>query len=329
MVGDAAARADAAGGGNRPGVAVVLVASGDDAAVTQPGGVTATSVDAFVEGVHFRRETASLELIGRKAIAAALSDLAAMGATAGETYVQLGIPDDLDEPGCLALGSGLADAAAEYGVSVLGGDVTRAPALFLGLTVVGHAGSASDLVSRSGARPGDVLVVTGQLGGAAAGLLLLERPELGKSVPAGVARALRRRQLDPVPRLAAGRELAGHGASAMIDVSDGLGADAGHLAASSDVGVSIDSARLPQAEGVAEVAAAAGVDAADLVTASGEDYELLTALPPERLAAAVSAVQATGTSLTEIGAVTSGSGVAIRAPDGSVREASGFDQLRR
>lgn len=329
MVTDAAARAGASGGGDRPGHAEVLVGSGDDAAVTLPGGVTATSVDSFVEGVHFRLETASLRLIGRKAIAAALSDLAAMGAWPGEAYVQLGIPDDLDEPGCLELGSGLAEAAAEHGVAVLGGDVTRAPALMLGLTVVGHAGSAEELVSRSGARPGDILAVTGELGGAAAGLLLLERPQLGESLPAEVVEALRRRQLDPAPRLAAGRALAACGASAMIDVSDGLGADADHVAASSGIAVSIDSARLPQGEGVAEVAAAAGVDAADLVSASGEDYELLAALLPERLPEARSAVEASGTSLTEIGTITSGSGVAIRAPDGSLREASGFDQLRR
>jgi thiamine-monophosphate kinase len=171
--------------------------------------------------------------------------------------------------------------------------------------------------------------VTGELGGAAAGLLLLERPELSESVSADVAGALRRRQLDPKPRLAAGQALAAHGASAMIDVSDGLGADAGHLAASGGVGVSIDSARLPQGEGVAQVAAAAGVDAVDLVTASGEDYELLATLARERLPEARRAVEATGTTLTEIGTVTSGSGVAIRAPDGSVRKASGFDQLRR
>lgn len=329
MVNDEAARADAARGRDRPGVAQVLVGSGDDAAVTLPAGVTATSVDAFVEGVHFRRETASLESIGRKAVAVALSDIAAMGATPGEAYVQLGIPDDLDEAGCLELGSGLAEAAAEYGVSVLGGDVTRAPALTLGLTVVGHAGSASELVSRSGARPGDIVAVTGELGGAAAGLLLLERPDLGESLRADVARALRHRQLDPAPRLAAGRAIAGHGASAMIDVSDGLGADAGHLAAASAAGVSVDSARLPQQDGVVEVAAAAGLAAADLVTAYGEDYELLATLAPEQLPGARSAVEAAGTSLTEIGTVTSASGVAIRAPDGSVREGSGFDQLRR
>src|SRR6266540_4265537 len=115
----------------------VRLAGGDDAAITVPKGATVTSVDALVEGVHFRRDLAPLETVGRKAIAVALSDLAAMGAQPGEGYVQLGIPNDLDESGCLELAGGLAAAAAEYGVVVIGGDVTRAPALFVAMTVVG------------------------------------------------------------------------------------------------------------------------------------------------------------------------------------------------
>ena len=163
----------------------IVVASGDDAAVTVPKGATATSVDSLVEGIHFRRRTAPLGSVGRKALAAALSDLAAMGAAPGEAYVQLGVPDDLDEAGCLELGEGLAQVAAEHDVAVLGGDVTRAPTLWVAITVVGHAGSADELVRRAGASPGDVLAVTGELGGAAAGHLLLDRPELGDAVGAG------------------------------------------------------------------------------------------------------------------------------------------------
>ncbi|HEX8688642.1 MAG TPA: AIR synthase related protein, partial [Solirubrobacterales bacterium] len=148
--------------------------SGDDAAISVPGGATATSVDALVEGVHFRREQASLKQTGHKALATALSDLAAMGAEPGEAYVVLGVPADLDEEGCLQLLDGLAELATATGTSLAGGDLTRAPVLILTTTVVGHAPVPEHLVTRAGARPGDALVVTGELGGAAAGLRLLE-----------------------------------------------------------------------------------------------------------------------------------------------------------
>jgi thiamine-monophosphate kinase len=306
----------------------VCLGSGDDAAVTVPGGATATSVDALAEGVHFHRDRASLTEIGRKAIGSALSDLAAMGAEAGEAYVAVGVPADLDEAGCLELIDGILAVAAETGVTLAGGDVTRAAALTLAVTVVGHAPTPQQLVSRGGARPGDALVLTGEIGGAAAGLLLLERPELAASLPAATAARLRRRQLDPVPRLAAGRALAEAGARAMIDLSDGLGGDATHLAESSGVGIRIEAAALPLAAGLAEVAAAAGRDPLELAAGGGEDYELLAALPPELLAAAV---ERFGTKeearLTQVGEAFDGEGVEIRLPGGAILAPAGFDQL--
>jgi thiamine-monophosphate kinase len=171
-------------------------------------------------------------------------------------------------------------------------------------------------------------VVTGELGGAAAGLLLLDRPQLGKAVEPQVADVLRRRQLEPVPRPAAGRALAGAGATAMIDLSDGLGGDAGHVAAAGGVRLVIELDRLPIQTGVAEVAAAAGLDAHDLAAGRGEDYELLAAVPAPRADDAARAVAATGSSLTAIGIVEAGEGVVLRAADGSEREPAGFDQLR-
>lgn len=307
----------------------VLVGSGDDAAVTLPGGVTATSVDAVVDGVHFRREQASLAEIGHKALATALSDLAAMGAEPGEAYVVLGVPPDLDEDGCLELVDGLAALARRTGTSLAGGDVTRAPVLTLAVTVVGHAADAAELVGRDGARPGDALVLSGELGAAAAGLLLLERPQLGASLSAETAVALRRRQLLPEPRLAAGRALAGAGATAMIDLSDGLGADAGHLAGQSGVALRIDAANLPLARGVAEVGAAARREPLRLATAGGEDYELLAALPAERLAETATAAAVAETTLTQVGEVLAGEGVEIRLPGGGSLPIDGYDQLGR
>jgi len=309
----------------------VLLGSGDDAAVTLPGGATATSVDAIVDGVHFRREQASLGQIGHKALATALSDLAAMGAEAGEAYVVLGVPADLDEEGCLELVAGMVALAGETGTTLAGGDVTRAPVLTLTVTVVGHADTAEDFVARRGARPGDALVLSGELGGAAAGLLLLERPELASSVSAETAARLRARQLEPRPRLRAGRALAGAGATAMIDLSDGLGADAGHLADQSGVALRIDAGALPLAKGVAEVAAAAGREPLELAGSGGEDYELLAALPADRLGAGLASAigEAGETSLTPVGEILAGSGVEIRLPGGGTVETSGFDQLGR
>lgn len=311
------------------------VGSGDDAAVTLPGGATATSVDALVEGVHFQRRWSSMEQIGGKALAVALSDLAAMGAESGEAYVVLGVPSDLDEDGCLELLDGVEKVATETGTALAGGDVTRAPALTLAITVVGHAKRPEDFLTRAGARPGDVLVVTGELGGAAAGLLLLDRepnadvPPLERpygGISDGTSAALVGRQLEPRPRLGAGRALAKSGATAMIDLSDGLGGDARHLAEASGVCLQIDAAALPLAAGLAEVARAAGRDPLELATAGGEDYELLAALPADNLAAATGAVAEHGR-LTRIGAVVAGKGVEIRLPEGGLLEATGFDQL--
>jgi thiamine-monophosphate kinase len=311
----------------------VLLGSGDDAAVTVPGGATATSVDALVDGVHFRREWSSPMQIGAKALAVALSDLAAMGAEAGEAYVVLGIPADLDENGCLELLDGIAQVAEKTGTTLAGGDVARAPVLTLAMTVVGHARSADELVTRSRARPGDALVVTGELGGAAAGLLLLEgnesarasfQPHSGRNDDR--SRSILRRQLEPRPRLEAGRELAAAGATAMIDLSDGLGGDAGHIAVASGVRLRIEADALPLAPGLAELAAAAERDPLELATSGGEDYELLAALPEERFADAVAAVENHG-GLTRIGVVLAGEGVEIRLPGGELLEPRGFDQL--
>jgi thiamine-monophosphate kinase len=313
----------------------VRLGSGDDAAITVPSGATATSVDALVDGVHFRREWSSLRQVGHKALAAALSDLAAMGAEPGEAYVVLGVPADLDEDGCLELLDGVAALAAATGTSLAGGDVTRAAALTLAVTVVGHAPTPEHFVTRAGAKPGDVVVVTGALGGAAAGLLLLEhhirerssfQPHSGTNDDR--RRSMLRRQLEPEPRIAAGRALAKAGASAMIDLSDGLGGDGVHIAAASGVGVRIEAAALPLDAGVAELATAAGRDPLELAASGGEDYELLATLPAGRLAGAVAALAAQDDmALTRIGEVVVGEGIEIRRPDGGLLGASGFDQL--
>jgi thiamine-monophosphate kinase len=306
----------------------VRLGSGDDAAVTVPGGATATSVDAIVDGVHFRRGEAPPNAIGRKALATALSDLAAMGAEAGEAYVVLGAPADLKEDEFDALLDGLLNLAAATGVTLAGGDLTRAPALTLAVTVVGHAQHSDDFVPRSGAQPGDILVLTGELGGAGAGRLLLDRPELGANLAGATADGLRGRQLEPTPRLGSGRSLAAAGATAMIDLSDGLSGDARHVAQASGVGLRIEAASLPLAKGVGELAAAAGVDPLQMAVSLGEDYELLAALPPDRLDEAFRRMaDVAETSLTAIGEIVAGEGVELRLPGGGLLESRGYDHF--
>jgi thiamine-monophosphate kinase len=306
----------------------IKLGSGDDAAVTAPDGATATSVDAMVDGVHFRRGEADLGTVGRKALATALSDLAAMGAEAGEAYVVLGAPADFAEDDFLSLLDGILELAGETGTTLAGGDVTRAPALTLAVTVVGHAPSPDSFVARSGAQPGDLLVLTGEIGAAVAGRLLLDQPALGRDLPEKTAQSLRRRQLDPFPRLRSGHALAAAGATAMIDLSDGLAGDAGHLARAGGVALAIAADTLPLAAGVAEVAAAAGRDPLELAVSGGEDYELLAALPGDRLTASSSAVaEAAETKLTPIGEVAAGTGVEVRLPGGGRLEAKGYDHF--
>ena len=306
----------------------VVLGSGDDAAVTSPGGVTATSVDAIVDGVHFRRPQISPEAIGRRALATALSDLAAMGADAGEAYIVLGVPEDLDEEGCLALFAGAEALAAETETALAGGDITRSPVLFVAVTVVGHATDAASLVTRGGAVEGDLVTVTGNLGGAAAGLLLLERPT-PEGLPGQIAEQLIERQLSPRPRLAEGSALAASGASAMIDISDGLGADAAHIAAESAVGLDIDMSAVPLAPGLDDVAKALGEDLLELAAGEGEDYELLACLPEACLDGACEAVGAVGGALTVIGRCVAGGdgGVKLSGPSGRELRVRGFDHL--
>jgi thiamine-monophosphate kinase len=315
----------------------IHLGSGDDAAVSVPGGATATSVDALVDGVHFRRDLASPTQIGHKALATALSDLAAMGAEAGEAYVVLGLPPDFSEDECIEMLDGMTALAAATGTALAGGDLSRAGELFLAITVVGHSADPAALVQRAGAQPGDALVLTGEIGGAAAGLELLDDPHreaefvssagMGEEEAKAVIEGLVGRQLEPRPRLAAGRALALAGATAMIDLSDGLGSDAAHLAEASSVALRIHAAAIPLAPGSRELLGAMGRDPWELLS-GGEDYELLASVPPARLQEAAGAVQgAEGIPLTQVGEVLAGAGAEIRLPGGRLLEPGGFDQL--
>ncbi|MBJ7355475.1 MAG: thiamine-phosphate kinase [Thermoleophilaceae bacterium] len=290
----------------------IVVPSGDDAAVVRAdGAVSVTSIDAVVEGVHFELPAWPLEAVGRKAVAAALSDLAAMGASAGEVYVAAGLPKELSEAGFDALCDGIAAAAEECGAGVAGGDLSSAGELWLSVTVVGYAATDDAVVTRAGAQPGDAIVVTGALGGSARAIEL---------IAAGTDSADPRlmKQFAPIPRFAAGAALAAHGATAMIDISDGLARDAGQVGDASGVQLTIELASVPLAAGIEDAAFAA---------ASGEEYELLATLPQGQVEFAKSAVAETGTTLTVIGQVTEGTGAELLNVDGARLEIRGFDHF--
>ena len=289
---------------------------GDDAAVIPLGGSTlAASIDCSVEGVHFRTDWLTFQEIGGRAAAAALSDLAAEGASVIGCLVSVGSPDGAGrEPTAVPFGpvtdimAGVGHMVASVGGKVLGGDLVKSDKYLVDVCVLGEAKRP---VTRGGARAGDGIWVTGRFGGPRAALTAFLRGER----PAPAHRA---RFAHPQPRIAAGQWLAEHGARALIDVSDGLAADLGHVAAASGVAIALEAERVPLIEGVTALEA----------LASGEEYELAAALPPEFGARDAARFEADvrGT-LTRVGAVAAGAGVTVTLAGRPVPTPPGFDHF--
>lgn len=266
----------------------LLIGPGDDAAVVRAGAVAVTSTDTTVLGVHLPADDPHVtpDVVGHRALATALSDLAAMGVPAGEAYVALTLPTSWDDGHVIALVEAMERLAAATGTTIAGGDVSSGPALVVTVTVVGWADDEHALLRRDAARAGDRVGVTGQLGGSAAGLALLVDPRARTAtLTPNVRAALLDRYLRPEPRLALGQRLLRLGAHAAIDLSDGVATDAGHVGRASGLRLRIDVDRLPRQLGVDAVAAAVGRDPAQLAAAGGEDFELLVTAPPERAGA--------------------------------------------
>lgn len=253
--------------------ATTLLGPGDDCAmVAAPDGRVVATVDVLVDGVHFRTDWASGEQIGRRAALASLADVAAMGAAPTALLVGLSAPPETPTELVMDIGRGLDAEATRAGAGIVGGDITRSPVLTLSVTALGDL-AGRDPVRRSGARVGDVVAVNGRLGWAAAGLAVLSR---GFRSPAALVGAYR----VPEPPLAAGVAAAQAGATSMIDVSDGLVADLGHLADESGVGIDVTSASLPVHDRLTEVASALGRDALQWVLTGGDDHALAATFPP-------------------------------------------------
>jgi thiamine-monophosphate kinase len=309
----------------------VLVGIGDDTAALRPrpGALVLLTTDALVEDVHFRRAASSAADVGWKALAINASDIAAMGGTPSYAVVSLMLPGDTEAAWVDGLYDGLLAMAGEAGITVVGGNLAQAPVVIIDVALLGDV-EPDRLVRRSGARPGDLLAVTGTLGRAAAGLIALTQGMMDAAPPGApvvtpppdsrqalVARAIAA-QRRPWPRLAAGRLLAASGAvRAMIDLSDGLRLDLWRVCEASGVGVRIDASRVPVDPCAAVVADAAGRDALDLALSGGEDYELLFAVDPNAAARVLDRLAAeTGLAAAIIGQFTQASAGRLILVDG-------------
>lgn len=299
----------------------VLLGIGDDAAalVPTPGHVTLITSDMLLQGVHFDLSFCDPETLGRKSLSVNLSDVAAMGARPRHFLLGVALPKDVPLEFMDGFMAGMLEQARRFGATLVGGD-TCASRGGVAISVTALGEQRPELVlQRSGARPGDLICVTGTVGDAAAGLR-----ELMSGVREGF---LVSRQLDPTPRVEAGVALAQAGVvSAMIDVSDGVLQDLGHICEMSRVGARLELALLPLS---APYRAACGADPYGLALSGGEDYELLFCVPPGGEGEVERICSGLDLQVTVIGEVTGGAGIELVAPDGAPYTAArrGFDHF--
>lgn len=271
-----------------------ILGPGDDAAVLRPDGDVAVTTDMLVEGVHFRRNWSTPFQLGRKAIAVNVSDVEAMGAVPISVVVAMALPASLEETWVTQFSDGVRDECARAGASLVGGDLSRSENITICVTALGEMRGKSP-VTRAGARPGDIVAVCGRLGWSAAGLTVLQRGF-------GSPKELVNEHLCPTVPYGQGRVAADSGATAMMDVSDGLLADLGHIAAASGVAIDLRTNAFEITDAISRVCAATGRSPWGFVLAGGEDQALVATFPA-------------GTTLPDgwrtVGAVTQGEGLTV------------------
>ncbi len=303
----------------------LVVGPGDDAAViAREAGLLAATTDMLVEGVDFLPDE-DPERVGRRAAAVNLSDLAAMGAEPEFFLLAIGFPSDRGEDAPFAIARGAAARAADFGSVLAGGDLSSAPLLIVSIAFWGRPAGVP--LTRSGARPGERVYVSGQPGEAAAGLRIARRG--AGTADSEAERHLLARFRDPTPRIALGAALAREGlATAAIDVSDGLGVDAGRLARASGARIVVAEERLPVSAALGGFAAGGRVDPLALVLEGGDDYELLFTAREENAARLPDLARRLGLAIHEIGRVTEGAG-AFLAGAGAERDIAslGYDHF--
>lgn len=288
--------AKAAGAGDER----LLIGIGDDAAAWKgDDSIQLATVDSFIEGVHFTRSTASWPDIGWKALAVNLSDIAAMGGIPRYALVSLALPNDTRAEDVGSLYHGLLELARQYGVTIIGGDISTAPLIAISITVLGSS-PTRQLLTRSSAKVRDTVAVTGQLGASAAGMeLLASQRHLDKEAETILKNAF----LRPTPHIAEGLLLVEQGVKTAIDVSDGLVADLNQICRASGVGARIEVERVPVEPTVKD---AFGKKALEMALSGGEDYELLFTASAETVERVK---KAASVPVTTIGAITAGKGV--------------------
>ncbi|MGH2685304.1 MAG: thiamine-phosphate kinase, partial [Actinomycetota bacterium] len=310
----------------------VIVGAGDDAAVVEPARhPVLLTTDMLVEGVHFELGATLPHDLGHKAVTVNVSDVAAMGGSPRYGLAAVALPESVESAWVMELYGGMREAADEYAMTIVGGDTTRGDRTTIAVAVVGEVPEGR-AVLRSGAAPGDVVAITGRLGGSAAGLRIATAPDHEQKSLLSTAwgRALVAMHERPVARLGEGQVLAAAGATAMLDLSDGLSLDLARLCEESKVGARIHPDAVPLATGLDELAGEIGADPLDLALHGGEDYELLCTIARQAVQPAGYRLEERyGTTLTVIGEIVEGTGITVVRADGSEEqlEAKGWDHF--